>query len=175
MKKLKATIIGVGMVLSVLVSAPLHAEEKPSLKQTMDWLSDYLPREGHCTNIASYKTIKTELLYDSKRQTIHITEYINALKLADGRYFLTKDLPLYTLKKLKTVYLGGCWALQWQSKENDIRVQAWYKQGKDGATPMIEDGVNLVWFKDEASVIRAAKAFRHAASLAEEPPRTELF
>ncbi|MBL4760567.1 MAG: hypothetical protein JKY80_06930, partial [Mariprofundaceae bacterium] len=66
--------MSVGIVLSVLVFTPLHAEAEPTLKQTMNWLTDYLVRESGCT-------------YDGDT-TIAIT---GASYDATGQYFIIKE------------------------------------------------------------------------------------
>ncbi|PCH49552.1 MAG: hypothetical protein COC22_06445, partial [Flavobacteriaceae bacterium] len=68
MIKLKTLVMSVGMLMNVLVFSPMHAEAGPTLKQTMDWLNDYLPRETGCTNEGSITMFVTKSSYDSKQQ-----------------------------------------------------------------------------------------------------------
>ncbi|PCI43504.1 MAG: hypothetical protein COB41_06935 [Proteobacteria bacterium] len=166
MIKLKATIISMGMVLSVLVFTPLHAEAEPTLKQTMNWLTDYLVRESGCTYDGDTTIAITGASYDATGQYFIIKEDRRVLSEKPDD-LVTKRIPLYAITKVETIFRenAGCAYVKIDTAKKDIKID----------DDLYLSSSKLRFFRTKEAAERVSKALRHAMKLSHKPHRNELF
>lgn len=152
MKNIKTMMMSATILLGMgMMTMAQTAAAAPTLKQTMDWLTDYVVRETGCED--GVYIIKSS--YDLQHRQVYFTE--------DNKHKIS--IPLYNIKQIETKSYGedpSCWKVKVTNSDSSIKYVDEFRSS-----------ILIMGFRTKEAANRVTKALRHAAKLTPKPK--ELF